>query len=577
MRALLLLLLPLVLAAGSIPLPPPSGPVHCSAGWSNCTVTNAYGSFNDRKTCHAAKAVYPRTEAELVAAVALAVKEKRKVKVATKNSHSFPKLACPGGSNGMIISTALLNRVVSIDVGRRQMTVESGMLLRDLINKAGAAGLSLPNSPYFYGLTIGGLLATGAHGSSLMGKGGAVHESVVGVRIVTPAPPKSKRFAIVRKLRAHDPDLNAAMVSLGVLGVISQVTLQLEPLFKRKVTFLTNDSDADLAEMVATWGQQHEFGDIMWLPGQGKVVLRKDDRVDVSTPGDGLNNYLGFRSIPTRDIIRQRDQEEQLQKAGSDEALCQASRVLPTVFEQQGFGFSNDGKSFTGYPVVGYQHRIQAAGTCLDGPEDGLVQSCPWNPRINGTFFYNSGLSVALSNATAFIRDVLSLRDRNPNAFCDLDMHVGILFRYIKSSTAYLGKTEDSVDLDITYYRSRVKGTPGLHVDVIDELEQMALYKYGALPHWGKNRNYAFNETKERYPKLCKFLDVKSRFDSDGVFSSEWSDQVLGINGSPIIPGPGCAVEGLCTCTKDSDCAPGYACSSGKVYQDARVCSIPLL
>jgi L-gulonolactone oxidase len=45
-----------------------------------------------------------------------------------------------------------------------------------------------------------------------------------------------------------------------------------------------------------------------------------------------------------------------------------------------------------------------------------------------------------------------------------------------------------------------------LHVDVIDELEQMALYKYGALPHWGKSRNYAFNETKGKYPRARQVL-----------------------------------------------------------------------
>lgn len=235
---------------------------------------------------------------------------------------------------------------------------------------------------------------------------------------------------------------------------------------------------------------------------------------------------------------------------------------MPTVFEQQGFGFTNDGKTFSGYPVVGYQHRIQASGS--------------WNPRINGAFIYSSGLSVPLSNAAAFIREVLSLRDRHPEALCNLDKHLGILFRYVKSSTAYLGKTEDSVNLDITYHRSQVQGTPGVHADVIDELQQMALYKYGAQSHWGKNRNYAFNDTMGRYPKLREFLDVKAKFDPDGVFSSEWSDQVLGINGSPVIPGPGCAVDGLCTCTQDSHCAPGYACSPGKVYPDARVCSAPL-
>jgi hypothetical protein len=79
-------------------------------------------------------------------------------------------------------------------------------------------------------------------------------------------------------------------------------------------------------------------------------------------------------------------------------------------------------------------------------------------PRVNATFFYNSGISVALCSAAAFVREVLRLRDRHPEALCDLDKHAGVLFRYVvKGSTAYLGLAEDSVDHDITYYRSRVR------------------------------------------------------------------------------------------------------------------------
>lgn len=552
---------------------PPAEPVICTQGTSDCTVTNTYGSFPDRTICRAANATFPTTEAELVAAVASAAASKRKVKVATKHSHSFPKLACPGGRSGTIISTERLNRTVSVDAAKGLMTVESGMVLRDLIKAAAAAGLALPHSPYWYGITIGGLLATGAHGSGLWGKGSAVHEYVVGMRIVTPAP-ASEGWAVVRELGVDHPDLDAVKVSLGVLGVVSQVTLALQPMFKRSVTFEKRD-DTDFAAQSAVWGGLHEFGDMAWLPRQGKVIYRKDDRIPVSTPGNGLNDYIGFRANPTLALITARATEEHLEKDGDDIARCLSARVPGALFELQAYGFTNDGSFFTGYPVVGFQNRIQASGTCIGSREDGLLSSCTWDPRIRSPFFYQSGFSVALSKTPAFIADMQKLRDLNPRAFCGLDAKLGILLRYVKASSAYLGKSEDSLDFDVTYYRSYTEGETRAHSDVIDELEQLAFGKYGAVPHWGKNRNFAFTGAITKYPKAGEFLKVKDRYDPDGIFSSEWSDQVLGIKGSPNVVGKGCAIEGLCVCSDDSHCAPekGYFCRPGLVYQKSRVCS----
>ena len=353
-----------------------------------------------------------------------------------------------------------------------------------------------------------------------------------------------------------------------------QVTLELQPLFKRSVTFETCD-DKNMTKQAAVWGGFHEFGDMAWLPQQGKVVYRKDDRVGVSSPGDGLNDYLGFRSTPTATLISARATEELAEKDPSDLARCKQGEGINSLFEAAAYGFTNDGRLFTGYPVVGFQHHIQASGTCIDGPEDGLVTSCSFDPRIRGLFFYTNGFSIALSKAPAFIADMQRLRDLNPLAFCDIDAKVGMLLRYIKASSAYLGKPEDSLDFDVTYYRSYNKGEPRVHSDVLDELEQMALHKYGALPHWGKNRNFAFDGVIFRYPKAGKFLEVKGRYDPDGIFSGEWSDQVLGIKGSPTIVEKHCAIEGLCICSNHSHCAPekGYFCRPGKVYKEARVCS----
>jgi len=142
------------LAGGS----PPPDPVSCARGTSDCTVTNTYGSFPDRTICRAANATFPSTEQELVAAVAAAAAARRKVKVATIHSHSFPKLACPGDSNDAIISIWWLNRTVCVDAKKPLMTAvrwSSGTLSTRPLRR-GSRCLTRP-AGYWYGL-----LATGA-------------------------------------------------------------------------------------------------------------------------------------------------------------------------------------------------------------------------------------------------------------------------------------------------------------------------------------------------------------------------------------------------------------------------------
>ncbi|GLJ36512.1 hypothetical protein SUGI_0733470 [Cryptomeria japonica] len=113
----------------------------------------------------AAHAVFPFTEEELLASVANAVKKQQKIRVVTKHSHSIPKLVCPEGETGLIISSSDLNHVVSVEECYMRMSIESSTGLRDLIDSAAEHGLALRHSPYWLRVTVGGML-----GSSLFGK-----------------------------------------------------------------------------------------------------------------------------------------------------------------------------------------------------------------------------------------------------------------------------------------------------------------------------------------------------------------------------------------------------------------------
>ncbi|KAL0681956.1 hypothetical protein Bca4012_048803 [Brassica carinata] len=219
---------------------------------------------------------------------------------------------------------------------------------------------------------------------------------------------------------------------------------------------------------------------------------------------------------------------------------------------------------------------MMSSGSCLDSIQDGLITACPWDPRINGEFFLQTTLSIPLTHVKDFINDIKAIVKIEPKSLCVLEGSNGILMRYVTSSPAFLGKEKKALDFDLTYYRSKDDPlTPRLYEDYFEEIEQIAILKYEALPHWGKNRNIAFDGVIRKYKNANAFLKVKERLDPLGLFSTEWTDQILGLKGNVTIVKQGCALEGLCICSEDSHCAPnkGYMCQPGKVYREARVCT----
>ncbi|KAK1269285.1 hypothetical protein QJS04_geneDACA024087 [Acorus gramineus] len=581
------LLLTLTTLSALVHASPPPPTVTCSAGDVNCIVTNGYGIYPDRTTCKAASVARPADESELLSVVSDASQKKQHMKVVTVYSHSIPKLSCPGGPDGegLVISTENLNSVMDVDPLRVRMTVGGGITLRGLIDAAAENGLALPHSPYWEGMTLGGLIGTGSHGSSLSGKGPAVHEYVVGVRLVVPSTSAGGdgKYARVVGLVEGDEELLAAKVSLGVLGVISQVTLQLEPMFKRSITNRVEGDDG-FENQIAAFGSMTEFGDITWYPSQGRVVFRDDFRVPITTKGIGLNDFTGFRAQPRLIIEGIRTTGTHCESlttytTHNPSGKCVLSKGQVTVLLESGLGLKNrDGSllEFTGYPVIGNQSDMQTSGSCLNGKDDLLLTACGWDRRIHGLRYHQTTVSIPLTNITSFISDVKKLRDINRDSLCGVELYSGFLMRFIKASTAYLGKTADSVDIDITYYRSNDPLDPRLDEDVLEEIEQMALFKYKGMPHLGKNRNVGFVGMREKLgAKGDLFVKAMEKYDPEGLFSSDWTDAVLGLRGKALtVEKKGCALEGLCICSRDEHCAPekGYLCRPGMVYTESRVC-----
>ncbi|KAJ0877856.1 putative oxidoreductase [Helianthus annuus] len=551
---------------------PPPPPIQCTAGTTTgCTLHNSYGIWSDRKDCFASKVVHPTTQDQLLSIVANATKHKLKLKVVSKFSHTIPKFACPAiGDSSVLVSTDKYNSNIHVNVDGLTVTADAGVGLRDLINKVEDAGLSLVAAPYWEGVSVGGLISTGAHGSSWWGKGGAVHDHVVNIDMVVPAT-EAEGFAKILHLDATNELLNAAKLSLGTLGIISKVTLSLEKGFKRSITLNFTD-DTGLEDTFTSHAKAHEFGDITWYPSKHMAVYRHDDRVALTTKGDGTNDFIGFQSNLIVLSKSTRASENMLEKAKNVKGKCAMASTFISYKKLVANGLRNN-LIFTGYPVIGRQGKMQTSGSCLYSPSSDIANACAWDPRINGLFFYETtAIFQGVDKFKDFIRDVKELRDLNPDNFCGVDIYNGLLIRFIKASTAYLGQPVDSVVVDFNYYRADSAMTPRLNQDVVEEVEQMAFVKYGARPHWGKNRKVAFSKVAEKYKSLNKFVAAKKKMDPQNLFSSDWSDEVLfGSKGENF---DGCALEGECVCSEHRHCSPsnGYFCQYGLVYKEARVC-----
>ncbi|KAH9310585.1 hypothetical protein KI387_025620 [Taxus chinensis] len=365
-------------------------------------------------------------------------------------------------------------------------------------------------------------------------------------------------------------------------------------MFKRSVSATVKDDD-DLENVTESFLRDHEFAEITWIPSHRKVVFTSIDRVPVDTPGDGLCAKIGIparvRDIETAasawfgNIFIGKDDTFQAEE--DVDALCHVIEQIIISHVAIGGGFLNDEKNFTRYPVIGFNHRMQASGGCQGShsiqenkletctPTKVLDKNetiCTWDRRVQTTLGFDVELRVPMSLLWEAIKDLKKIRDLNPRSLCDVS---GIFIRSIKKSKAYLGHVDDVVAFELKSYRPRKRGTPKWNEDVYEEIEQMVIEKYGGGLHWGKSGGYLFGGLTKKVVSFNKFLKVKDKFDVHGVFSNEWTNGLFGIGGDRVEElRAGCALDKMCKCREDKHCAPnkGYYCKEGKVWKNARVC-----
>ncbi|WP_345751499.1 FAD-binding protein [Microbacterium rhizophilus] len=136
------------------------------------------------------------------------------------SGHSFSLIA---DTDATLVSTAGLVSEPRVDPDARTVTIGAGVRYGDLARALEAQGWALSNLASLPHISVGGAIATGTHGS---GDGvGTLSSAVAAIELVTAT-------GDVLTLRRGDAAFDGAVVSLGALGIVTAVTLDIEPSFE---------------------------------------------------------------------------------------------------------------------------------------------------------------------------------------------------------------------------------------------------------------------------------------------------------------------------------------------------------
>jgi len=164
--------------------------------------------------------VYTSTSLEQVKAY---VKKENRLKV-LGTRHCFNNIA---DSKDGFLSLKAMDKVISIDPAKRTVTVGAGITYGQLCPYLDGQGFALHNLASLPHISVAGACSTATHGSGE--KNGNLATAVSGLEMVTASSD------IVNLSRERDGDKFAgSVVGLGALGVITAVTLDIQPTYRMR-------------------------------------------------------------------------------------------------------------------------------------------------------------------------------------------------------------------------------------------------------------------------------------------------------------------------------------------------------
>ena len=377
--------------------------------------------------------------------------------LALGSAHSFSDVAVTAGLH---VDTTRLPADVRIE--GTTATVGAGTTYAVLGRELHARGVALAAMASLPHITVGGAISTGTHGSG--DAIGTLSSAVTGLEVVT--ADGDTRW--VR--RGVDPDFPGWIVSLGALGIVTRVELEVEPAYDIAQTVFTGvDLDIVEADVDAIFAAATSVSVFTrWRPEPDAQVWLKR-RIDREGPWPG-------------------------------------------------------GSAFGVDPHPAPIHPLESLDPVHCNPQ--LGRPGPWHerlPHFRAEFTPSAGDEIQAeyllprSHATEGISAVRSLHEHITPL-----LHVSEI-RTMRADDLWLSPAYgvDTVGIHFTWHRDeRI-------FDVLPLIEE-ALLPLGARPHWGKVTCAIPEQVTAAFPRWADFVALVKSVDFSGKFRSPFVTRLMG-------------------------------------------------
>jgi xylitol oxidase len=375
--------------------------------------------------------------------------------------HCFNGIA---DSTAQLLSVREMNQVTALDPAARTVTVEAGMSYGQLCPVLDGKGFALHNLASLPHISIAGACATGTHGSGV--KNGNLSTAVSALELVT-ADGDVATFS-----RTKEPDtFSGAVVNLGALGVVTKVTLDIQPTYAmRQDVYL----DLPMAQV------REHFDDIV-------------------AAGYSVSLFTDWQKNRVNEVwIKQR--LDTGQKPAAESEFYGAARATKNV-----------------HPIVDLSPENCTEQMGVEGPWYERL------PHFKMGFTPSSGKElqseyfVPRRNAVDAILAVERLRDR-------VSPHLMISeLRTIAADTLWMSPCYNRASLAIHFtWKQEWEAVRSLL-----PLIERELAPFNVRPHWGKLFSTPSSQLEARYERWGDFKQLVARLDPKAKFRNEFLSRNL--------------------------------------------------